>query len=159
MGTVVMPHVMSWALSSRHILYHGHYHCAAFCVTGVVVAWPRWASCCGHVCCVATVGVITPCCVTVGVVAWSWALSSHHVLYCGHYHCTAFCVAGTIITLCFVLRALLMHGHGGHRVVVVFVVWPRWVLSRCVVSWSGLLRGCGGCYRTMLCRGRNGCVM
>ncbi len=99
------------------------------------VAWPRWVS-------------------SRRVVSRSGLLHG-----CGHCHHAMFCVVGTIIAPCFVLRALLMHGHGGHRVVVAFVVWPRWVLSRCVVSWSGLLRGCGGCHCTMLCRGRDGCVM
>src|SRR6266851_7450072 len=114
-GTVVVPHVVLWALSLCCVLCRGHYHCttfclqvlslhghggcrrATFCVVGAVVAWPQWVLCCGHICCMAAVGVVMP-------------------------H--------------FVLWALSLHGHGGRRVVAAFVVQPWWVSSHHVVSQS-----------------------
>jgi hypothetical protein len=97
MGTVVVPRIMSRALSLRRVLCHGHYHCVAvvgvmlwlhllrgcggcchavFCVTGTVIAWLRWASCR-----MAAVGVTLRChggccravfCITGAVIAWPW---------------------------------------------------------------------------------------
>ncbi len=71
MGTVVMPHIMSHVLLSCCVLCCRHYHHATFCVAGAVIVWLWWALCCGHVCCMAAVGVIVLYCVVVGVVAWS----------------------------------------------------------------------------------------
>ena len=97
MGTVVVPHVMSQALSSHHILCHecchcvamvgvvlqlyllcgcGECHCAVFCVTGAIIAWLQWAL--YHM---AVVGIMSHCrsgChraafyVAGAVVAWPW---------------------------------------------------------------------------------------
>jgi hypothetical protein len=65
---------------------------AAFCVVGAVVVWPQWASCCGHVCCVAVVGVVMLCCLVGAVIVWlQWA--SHRVAVVG------------VVALHFVLRA------------------------------------------------------
>src|SRR6266851_10316332 len=66
---------------------------------------------------------------------------------------------GTIIAPHFVSRVLSLCGHSRHRVVVAFVAWLQWVSLCHVVSQSGLLRGCGGCHRAMLCCSRDGCVM
>ena len=101
MGTIVMPHVMLQVLSLCHVLCRRHYHHAAFCVVGAVIAWLWWASCCGHVCCVAMVGVIMLCCVTVRVVTWlQWVSLCHVVLQLGLLHGHGGCC-----------HAMLCHGH------------------------------------------------
>ncbi len=72
--------MVSWALLSCYAWCHGCCHHTAFCVTGAVIVWLWWALCCGHICCMAVVGIIVLCCVAVGVVAWSQWVSSHHVV-------------------------------------------------------------------------------
>src|SRR6266851_905036 len=76
---------------------------------------------------------------------------------CGHGHCAMHGVKGTVITPHVVLQVLSLCGCGGHHVAVTFVVWPWWVSPCHVVSQSQLLCH-GGCCRTMLCCGRDGCV-
>ena len=138
----------------------------AFCVAGAVIAWPRWAPCCGHVYCVAMVCVVVlhfvsqalslhghgGCCIAVAFIAWPQCVSSRHILCCGHCRCVA--------TVGAVLRSRLLRGRGVcHRaafcVVGAVIAWPRWALccgcvccltAVCVVvSRSGLLCGHRGC--------------
>ena len=162
-----MPHILLWALSLCHILCCGHCHCMA--TVGVMLPsyllYGHSGCCCtvlrhGQGCCMAAVGVITLCCIAVGVVVWPQWVSSHHVvsqlgllhgcvLCCGHCYCVA--VVGVVLPLC------LLHGCGGCRcamlchsqgccvvvvgvivpccVVVEVVVWLWWVSLRRMGPW------------------------
>jgi hypothetical protein len=78
--------------------------------------------CHGH-CCRAMCNVVG------AVVVWPW-----WALYCGQGCCMAvFCVVGTVIAWLWWVSYW-----------VVFVAWPQWVSSHCVVSWVLSLCGCGG---------------
>jgi hypothetical protein len=127
--------VVAWLhFVSRALLLHGR---SGHCIAVMFVAWLRWvSSCCvvswvlllhghgGHcvmwlqwaLCCVATVGITL------------------HCILCHRHHS---CVA---------IVGVMLRGHGGCHVAVTFVAWPWWVLSRHIVSWSGLLCGHGGCH-------------
>jgi hypothetical protein len=116
MGTVVVPRVMS---------------------RGTVVAWPRWASCCGRVCCVAAVGVVALHCLAGAVIAWPrWA------------SCRVAAVG------------VVSRGRGGCRVAL-----PWWVSSRCVlcrgrcrcVAAVGVVAPCCVAVGVVALRGRGGC--
>ena len=100
---------------------HGVCRRTTFCVTGTVIVWPRWASCCGCICCVAAVYVVVPHFVLHGaVVAWPWWVSC-----CGHVCCMA---AVCVIMPHIVLRVLSLHSCGGRHVAVAFVAWLQCVL-------------------------------
>ena len=73
-------------------------------------------------------------------VMWPW-WASCHVAMVG------------VVALHFVSWVPSLRGRGGRCVAVMFVVWPRWVSLRRVVSQLGLLRGCGGCHCTAWDRG------
>jgi hypothetical protein len=125
MGTVVMPHVMSRALSlrgcggrcvavrvvawPRWVSYCGWGCCmAAFCVAGAVIAWLRWVSCCGWGCCVAVVGIVL----------WSGLLRGC-VLCRRRCHCVA--AVGVVAPCCVAVGVVALRGRSGcHR-----AMWDR----------------------------------
>jgi hypothetical protein len=135
-------------LRSRLLRGRGVCRRATFCVAGAVVAWPRWASCCGRVCCMAAVCVVTP-----HFVLRALSLRGHG----GHRVAVTFVASPRcVLPRRVVSRSGLLRGRRGRRVAVAFVAWPRCVSSRRVVSWSRLLRDRGGCLLAILCRGRDG---
>jgi hypothetical protein len=111
---------------------------ATFCVAGAVVAWPWWASCCSHVCYMATV-----CVITLHFVLWALSLrgrGGRHVAVV--FVASPWCVLSRRVVLWSgLLRALSLRGHSVHRVAVTFVASLRCVSLHRVVSRSGLLRG------------------
>jgi hypothetical protein len=113
---------------SRLLRGHSVCHRATFCVAGAVVAWPRWASYCGHVCWMAAV-----CVVTLHFVLRVLSLRGHS----GHHVVVVFVASPRcVLSHCMMSRSGLLHGRRGHRVAVAFVAWPQGVSSRHVVSQS-----------------------